>query len=75
MIGTLLGLIIVVVILGALWWAVQQLLPLIPLAEPFRTILRVLIVLITVVIVIYVILALLQAGGIEVNTFRLGPRY
>ena len=73
MISTLLGLILVVIILGVLWWAVQQLLPLIPMAEPFRTILRVLIVLISVILVIYVIMALLSAGGIHVNTFRLGP--
>lgn len=69
MIGTLIGLIFVCIILGVLWWAVQQLLPLIPLAEPFRTIIRVLMVVILVVIVVYVIMALLGAGGIHVNTF------
>jgi hypothetical protein len=41
MIGTLIGIIFVVIILGVCWWAIQTLLPLIPMAEPFRTILRV----------------------------------
>lgn len=73
MIGFLIGLILLVIVLGVIWWAVQQLLPLIPLAEPFKTILRVLIVLVTVVVVIYVILALLSAAGIPVETFRWRP--
>ena len=72
MIGTLIGLIFLCVILGVIWWAVQQLLPLIPLAEPFRTIIRVLLVVILVIIVIYVIMALLGAGSIHVNTMHLG---
>lgn len=71
MIGTLIGLILLVIVMGVLWWAVQQLLPLIPLAEPFRTIVRVLLMVILVLIVIYVLLALLDAGGIHVNTFGL----
>jgi len=69
MIATLLGLVILVVVLGVIWWAINQLLPLIPIEEPFRTILRVLLVLILVVVVIYIIIALLGVGGIHVNTF------
>ena len=69
MIGTLIGLILLVIVLGVLWWAVQQLLPLIPLAEPFATIVRVIMVVILVLIVVYVIIAILNAGGIHVNTF------
>jgi uncharacterized membrane protein YwzB len=69
MIGFLIGLILLVIVLGVIWWAVQQLLPLIPLAEPFKTILRVLIVLVTVVIVIYVIMALLNQAGISFQHF------
>jgi hypothetical protein len=71
MIGTLLGLIFLCIVLGVVWWAIQQLLPLIPVAEPFQTIIRVLLVVIFVIIVLYVIVALLGAGGIRVNTLRL----
>lgn len=70
MIGTLIGIIFLCIICGVLWWAVQQLLPLIPIAEPFATIVRVLMVVILVVIVLYAIAAVLGAGGIHVSTFR-----
>jgi hypothetical protein len=72
MIGTLIGLIFLVIVIGVVFWAVQQLLPLIPMGEPFRTIVRVLLILILVIIVIYVLIALLNTAGISVNTFRLG---
>ena len=41
-------------------------LPLIPLAEPFRTILRVLVILLIAAIVLYVIVQLLGVAGINV---------
>ena len=69
MLGTVIGLILFVIILGVIWWAVQQLLPLIPIAEPFATILRVLVVLLLVAIVLYVIVALLGSAGIRVPSF------
>ena len=70
MIGTLIGIIIMCIVPGVIWWAVQQLLPLIPIGEPFMTIIRVCLVVILVLIVLYVIMQLLGAGGIHVNTFR-----
>jgi hypothetical protein len=71
-IGTLIGIIIVLVILGVVWWAIQQLLPLIPLGEPFHTIIRVLMTVILVLVVLWVILVLLGAAGVRVPTpFRL----
>ncbi len=69
MIGTLIGLILLCVVLGVVWWGCQQLLALVPLAEPFRTIVRVLMIIILVVVVIYVITILLGMAGIHVNTF------
>lgn len=69
MIGTLIGIIFVCIILGVVFWACQQLLPLIPIAEPFHTIIRVLLVVILVIVVLWVIIQLLNAGGIHVNTF------
>jgi hypothetical protein len=71
MIGTLIGVIIALVVLGVIWWAIQQLLPLVPLGEPFRTIIRVLMTVIVVLIVLWVILMLLSAGGVHVwSPFR-----
>lgn len=68
MISTLIGVIFVLIVLGVLWWAVQQLLPLIPMAEPFRTIVYVLSVVILVLVVLWVISLLLGMAGIHVPT-------
>ena len=48
------------------WWAIQQLLPLIPIGEPFLTIIRVLMMVILVLVVLWVILVLLGAAGVHV---------
>lgn len=66
MLGTLIGIIFVLIILGVVWWAIQQLLPLIPIAEPFRTIIRILMIVILVLIVLWIIAALLGMAGIHV---------
>jgi hypothetical protein len=72
MIGTLIGIIFALIILGVLWWAIQQLMGLIPIAEPFRTIIYVLCVVVMVLIVLWIIMSLLSVAGIHVNTMRLG---
>ena len=73
MIGTLIGIIVVLIIVGVVWWAIQQLLPLIPIAEPFLTIIRVLMMVVLVLIVLWIILQLLGAAGVHVGgPFRLG---
>jgi hypothetical protein len=69
MIGTLIGLILLCVVLGVVWWAAQQLLALVPLAEPFATIVRILLVVILVCIVVWVLITILGVAGIHVNTF------
>jgi hypothetical protein len=69
MIGTLIGIIFVVIFLGVLWWGVQRLLPLIPMAEPFRTIVYVLMVIILVCIVGWIIWQLLEASGVMSMSF------
>jgi len=72
-IGTLVGIIIALIILGVLWWAIQQLLPLIPLPEPFARIVHVLLIVILVLIVLWIILVLLSAAGVHVpGPFRYG---
>ena len=38
MIGTLIGIIFTLIVIGVLWWGIQTLMGLIPIAEPFKTI-------------------------------------
>jgi hypothetical protein len=66
MIGTIVGLIFLCIILGVVWWAGQQLLALVPMAEPFATIVRVLMIVILVIVVLYVFAVLLGMVGIHV---------
>ena len=66
MLGTIIGIIIVLIIIGVIWWAVQQLLPIIPLPEPFRKIIHVLLIVLLVFIVLWVIVQLLAMAGIAV---------
>ena len=61
MIGTLIGIIVLLIVVGVIYWAFEQLLPLIPLPAPFTQIIRVLMIVVLVLIVLYVILALLGA--------------
>jgi len=62
-IGTLVSVILMLIVLGAILWGVQQLLPLIPLPAPFATIINVLIVVICVIVVVYVIASLLGVAS------------
>ncbi|MET3995055.1 uncharacterized BrkB/YihY/UPF0761 family membrane protein [Bradyrhizobium sp. S3.9.2] len=72
-IGTLIGIIVTLVILGVVYWAITQLLPLIPLPEPFARIIHVLLIVILVLIVLWVILVLIGAAGVHVGgPFRWG---
>ena len=68
MIGVLISIIVTLIVLGVVWWAIQQLLPLIPLGEPFRTIIRVLMTVIVVLIVLWVMLQIkLGYSGVNVG--------
>jgi hypothetical protein len=66
-IGALIGIIFVLIIMGVIWWAIQQLLPLIPLGEPFATIIRILMVVILVLVVLWIIIVLLGVAGVHVG--------
>jgi hypothetical protein len=71
-IGALIGIIFVLIILGVVWWAIQRLLPLIPLGEPFRTIIYVLMTVVMVLVVLWIILVLLGVAGVHVpGPFRI----
>jgi hypothetical protein len=55
------------IIAGVCFWAIQQLLPLIPLPEPFARVIYVLMTVVLVIIVLYVILALIAPlAGVHV---------
>lgn len=66
MLGTIIGIIFVLVILGVLWWAAQQVLALIPLAEPFRTLIRVVMVIFIVIVCLWILATILGIAGIHV---------
>jgi hypothetical protein len=66
MLGAIIGLIFTLIILGVVWWAAQQLLALITLAEPFATLVRICIVVLMVVVVVWVAAQLLGIAGIHV---------
>jgi hypothetical protein len=72
MIGALIGIIITLIIIGVVYWAITQLLPLIPLPEPFARIIHVLLVVVLVLIVLWIVLQLLGVAGVGVGgPFRL----
>ena len=70
MIGSVIGLIIACIFLGFLWWAGQQLMALISIAEPFRTFVNILIAFLILVIVIWVFIQMLAIAGIQVPIFE-----
>jgi len=59
MIGTLISIILMLIVLGVIIWAVQQLLPLVPLPEPIGRIINVLVTVIVVLVVVWIIAGLL----------------
>jgi hypothetical protein len=67
MIGVLISIIFTLIILGVLWWGAQKLLALIPMSEPFPTIIHVLMVVILVIVVLWVLAQLLGMAGINVG--------
>ncbi len=69
MIGALIGVIFTLILVGVLWWGIQRLMALIPIAEPFKTIIYVLCVIVLVLIVLYIISMLLGIAGIHVSGF------
>jgi hypothetical protein len=66
MIGTLIGIIFVLVVLGILWWGIQRVLPMLPVAEPFLTVINVLLVIVAAFVALWVIASLLGMAGIHV---------
>jgi hypothetical protein len=69
-IGALIALIIALILIGVAFWAAKKLIALIPLPEPFGTLVYVLLVLIGVLVVIWVLLTLLGYAGVNVPMFH-----
>ena len=63
MLGAIISLILLFLVLGFLWWAFQQLVGLVPLAEPFPTLIRVLFGLVILLVVIYAVQVILGEVG------------
>jgi hypothetical protein len=63
MIGALINLLVVLLIVGVIWWAVMQILGLIPLPAPVGQIVRIILILILCLIVINALLGFLPGGG------------
>ena len=66
MIGSLIALIILFVIIGFVWYAVQRLLALIHIAEPFTTIIHLLMMFLVLIVVIYAITIVLGMVGTHI---------
>ena len=67
MITSLISIIFTLVFLAVLWWAAKKLLALVPLEEPFKTIIYVLMVVVMFLIVLWIVAALLGIAGIHVG--------
>ena len=63
MIDVLIHLIVVLLICGVIWWALEAILPLIPLPDPIRQIVRVLLIVVMAIIIIYALLPLLHVSA------------
>jgi hypothetical protein len=66
MIGTLIGILVSVIVLGVLWWAMTEIMRVLPIAEPFHTIARVVMTLIVVIVALWIIVQLLTMVGVHV---------
>ena len=66
MLGAIIGIVLTLIILGVVWWAAQQLLALIPLAEPFATLVRICVTVLMVLVVVWVFIQLLGIAGVHV---------
>lgn len=62
--GTLLGILIALIIIGVLLWGINKILGVIPISEPFRTILW-------VVVVIICVFAFIEISGLYHFNFNL----
>lgn len=62
MLYALINVIIVLLVAGVIWWAINALLPLMPLPDPIPQVIRVLLIVILCIVVIYALLGLIPGG-------------
>jgi hypothetical protein len=68
MIALLIQVIIVLLIVGVVWWAIEALLPLVPLPGPFAQIVRVLlIVILALILIFYILVPILHQLGSAIH--------
>ncbi len=65
-IGAFVAFLLLIVLAGLVWWAVQQLIALVPMTEPFITIVRIVMAFVVFAIVAWAIVTLLGMFGISV---------
>ena len=63
MIGALISLLVTLLICGVLWWAINAVLGLLPVPEPFGQIIRIILIVILCLIVINALLAFVPGAG------------
>ena len=64
MIGTLISIIVTLIIIGVLFWAVRTVVAVLPMGEPFKTILNVLLIVLSVIVSLWLCLQMLNLIGI-----------
>lgn len=73
MLGAIVSIILTLIVVGVLWWAIEQLLPLIPMNETIRKVVYVLLILLLVFIVLWVVVTLISMlAGVNVPFYGAG---
>lgn len=65
MIETLISVIVLLVVLGLVWWAATTILGVIPLPEPIKTVVNVLLIVVLCLIVIYALMPLIHLPALR----------
>ena len=60
MIETLISIIVLLIVCGLIWWAVTTILGVMPIPEPFKTVINVLMIVVLCLIIIYALVPLIH---------------
>ncbi|MFA7308432.1 MAG: hypothetical protein WC026_17380 [Hyphomicrobium sp.] len=71
MIETLIHIVFLLIVIGVLWWAVQRIIGVLQIAEPFNTLIYVIAVVAAAFVALYIIQILLGVAGVHVAWPRL----
>lgn len=67
MLGALINLIVVLLIVGVVWWAINQLIGLLNLPEPIPRVVQVVLIVVLFIVVLYALLALVPVSGVHLR--------